>query len=61
MVLNNKVSISIMFCVMFRGFLSFDILAISKNMFFISFYHVFYMFLSYFLQVSFLALYNKVL
>jgi hypothetical protein len=37
MLSDNKVFISIMFCVMFRGFLSFDIHAVSKNMFLTSF------------------------
>jgi hypothetical protein len=45
MVSDNKVSISIMFCVMFRGFLSFDIPIVSKNMFLSCFYHVSYKFI----------------
>jgi hypothetical protein len=57
MVLDNKVSIPIMFCVMFHGFISFDILVVLKNMFLPSFLHVFVMFF----KVSFSVLYNKVL
>jgi hypothetical protein len=45
MVLKSKVSISIMFCVMFWTFLNLNISAILKNIFFTCFYHVFYILL----------------
>jgi hypothetical protein len=53
MVLENNVSISIMFCVMFRRF---DILVVSKNMVLTCFYHVSITFHTGFLQVFYMFL-----
>jgi hypothetical protein len=58
MVSDNKVSISIMFCVMFHGFLNFDIHVVLKNMFFTCFLLVSVMFITCFVLNK---LYNKFL